>query len=145
MNRRPTRPARPARAARSIGRVLVAAAALLAACGGAGGGGGAAGSPADDPTIDLARGRQLFEANCAACHGIDANGTDEGPPFLHPVYEPNHHGDESFQRAAANGVRAHHWDFGDMPPIGAQNGLTREDVAQIVAYVRSLQREVGIG
>ncbi|MGR3582900.1 MAG: c-type cytochrome, partial [Pseudooceanicola nanhaiensis] len=43
--------------------------------------------------------------------------------------------------AVQNGVRAHHWKFGDMPP---QTGLTPSDVANIVAYVRELQRANGI-
>jgi hypothetical protein len=47
----------------------------------------------------------------------------------------------SFYLAVQNGVRAHHWRFGDMP---AQTGLTRADVAGIVAYVRELQRANGI-
>lgn len=47
----------------------------------------------------------------------------------------------AFQMAVAQGVRAHHWPFGDMPP---QAGLTREDVGNIVAYVRALQRANGI-
>ena len=45
------------------------------------------------------------------------------------------------QRAVARGVRAHHWRFGDMPRV---EGLTRGDVAAIVAYVRELQRANGI-
>jgi cytochrome c1 len=40
-----------------------------------------------------------------------------------------------------NGVRSHHWGFGDMPPI---DGLTDADVTNVVAYVRALQRENGI-
>ena len=52
-------------------------------------------------------------------------------------YEPSHHGDESFQRAVAMGVRAHHWKFGNMPAI---DGLTRADVKEITEYVRELQR-----
>ena len=63
------------------------------------------------------------------------------PPLVHIIYEPGHHGDESFQRAVALGVRAHHWRFGNMAPV---EGLTREDVALIVAYIRELQRANGI-
>ncbi len=47
----------------------------------------------------------------------------------------------AFYLAAQNGVRAHHWKFGDMPP---QDGLTKADVAGIVTYVRELQRTNGI-
>jgi mono/diheme cytochrome c family protein len=86
-------------------------------------------------------GEATFNANCAACHGKQAAGTDHGPPLVHKIYEPNHHGDPAFQRAAANGVKAHHWEFGNMPKI---DGVTPEDVDQIVKYVRWLQRQAGI-
>ena len=86
-------------------------------------------------------GETTFNANCAVCHGKQAAGTDHGPPLVHKVYEPNHHGDQAFQRAAANGVNAHHWQFGNMPKITA---VTPADVDQIVKYVRWLQRQAGI-
>ena len=86
-------------------------------------------------------GETIFNANCSACHGKQAAGTDHGPPLTHKVYEPNHHGDEAFKRAAANGVKAHHWEFGNMPKIDA---VTPADVDQIVKYVRWQQRQVGI-
>lgn len=86
-------------------------------------------------------GEAKFNANCAACHGQQAAGTDHGPPLVHKIYEPNHHGDPAFQRAAANGVKAHHWEFGNMPKI---EGVTPDDVDQIVKYVRWLQRQAGI-
>lgn len=86
-------------------------------------------------------GETTFNGNCAACHGKQAAGTDHGPPLVHKIYEPNHHGDPAFQRAAANGVKAHHWEFGNMPKIDA---VTPADVDQIVKYVRWLQRQAGI-
>ncbi|MDF0666691.1 MAG: c-type cytochrome [Nitrospira sp.] len=90
---------------------------------------------------ELREGEQKFNANCSTCHGMGGVGTTQGPPFLHKVYEPNHHGDAAFQRAAANGVKAHHWQFGDMPRI---NAVTPEDVDHITKYVRWLQKEAGI-
>ena len=87
-------------------------------------------------------GQKTYEASCASCHGRNAAGQEGvAPPLVHIIYEPGHHGDESFQRAVARGVRAHHWRFGDMPPVA---GLTRRDVAAVVAYVRELQRANGI-
>lgn len=88
-----------------------------------------------------AQGKRLFEKNCASCHGIDLKGSEKGPPFLHPVYVPSHHGDASFQAAVHHGSRAHHWKFGDMPPV---QGLSADDVAHITAYVRQQQRLAGI-
>lgn len=87
------------------------------------------------------RGKTLFTAHCAACHGADLKGSDKGPPMLHKVYEPSHHGDPAFQMAVGRGVRAHHWQFGDMPPIP---GVTPDDVAHITAFIRMEQRKVGI-
>ncbi len=87
-------------------------------------------------------GERIFEAKCASCHGQNAAGQKGvAPSLIHKIYEPSHHGDESFQRAVALGVRAHHWPFGDMPPV---EGLTRAEVATIIAFVRELQRENGI-
>jgi len=88
-------------------------------------------------------GAQIYTAKCAACHGENAAGRDGfGPPFIHKVYEPNHHGDFAFMRAPRQGVTAHHWPFGNMPPI---EGLTDGDIKQIIDYVRTLQRANGIG
>lgn len=86
-------------------------------------------------------GKQLFQDNCAKCHGEDLNGTSAGPPFLNDIYEPGHHPDESFYAAVANGAQAHHWEFGDMPPVP---GLSEQEVAAIIDYVRSEQRNAGI-
>ena len=86
-------------------------------------------------------GEAKFNAHCSMCHGQRAAGTDHGPPLVHKIYEPNHHGDPAFQVAAANGVRAHHWEFGNMPKI---EGVTSEDVEQIVKYIRWLQKQAGI-
>lgn len=88
-----------------------------------------------------ATGQRAFAAFCASCHGENGGGTDEGPPLIHRVYEPSHHGDAAFFLAAQNGVRAHHWKFGDMPPV---EGVTRAEVETIVAFVRAVQRENGI-
>jgi len=93
-----------------------------------------------DPTV-VAAGEGLFSASCAVCHGADLKGTDTGPPLLFPTYAPNHHGDEAFQQAVALGVPPHHWTFGPMPPVA---GLSRDDVAMIVAYVRTAQESEGI-
>jgi cytochrome c2 len=87
-------------------------------------------------------GKLGFDAKCAACHGVNAAGQEGvAPPLVHIIYEPSHHGDEAFQRAAAMGVRGHHWPFGDMPSV---EGVTRGDVTMIIAYVRELQRANGI-
>lgn len=87
-------------------------------------------------------GKRIFEAKCATCHGESASGKNgSAPPLVHPIYEPNHHADMAFVIAAKNGVRAHHWPFGNMPPV---DGLTDGDVKMIIQYIRALQQENGI-
>lgn len=96
------------------------------------------------PTIEgsAAIGQRIFDTTCASCHGANGAGKEgAGPPLIHIVYEPSHHSDEAFQRAVTLGVRSHHWGFGNMPPI---EGLTRGDVAMIIAYIRDIQRANGI-
>mgnify|MGYP000617905586 CR=1 FL=1 len=101
--------------------------------------------PLPQPSAGLmptpAQGKRLYEKHCASCHGLDLKGSDKGPPFLHPVYEPSHHGDAAFQAAVRYGSRAHHWKFGDMPPV---SGVSADDAAHITAYVRQQQRQAGI-
>jgi mono/diheme cytochrome c family protein len=87
-------------------------------------------------------GMEVFNEVCAVCHGENAAGRDgAGPPLVHVIYEPNHHGDGSFQLAVKNGVRAHHWPFGNMPP---QPQVSENEVDRVTAYVRALQRANGI-
>ena len=88
------------------------------------------------------QGQRLYAANCASCHGENGVGTEQGPPLVHDIYNPGHHADEAFYRAVANGVPAHHWRFGDMPP---RPDVSRRDVTAIIRYVRELQVANGIG
>ena len=89
-----------------------------------------------------AMGERAFAAACAVCHGTNAAGREGiAPPLVHPIHHPGHHADEAFQIAVRNGVRAHHWRFGNMPPI---EGVTRAEVDTIIEYVRALQRANGI-
>lgn len=91
---------------------------------------------------DAQLGKRAFEAKCAQCHGANAAGQNGvAPPLVHKIYEPNHHSDMAFVMAAKNGVRSHHWTFGNMPPV---KGLTDADVKMIARYVRELQKENGI-
>jgi cytochrome c2 len=86
-------------------------------------------------------GGQVFVKNCSQCHGFVAGGTDKGPPLIHKIYEPSHHGDFAFFRAVKQGTRAHHWPYGDMPP---QPQVSEDDVAAIVTFIREVQRANGI-
>ncbi len=132
--------------------VMASALVLLAAAGcgeespPAGGAAAQAGAGEAAPRVyDLSEkgraGEGLFNANCQACHGPGASGTDQGPTFISGIYHPGHHADFSFVNAMRNGVRAHHWRFGDMPPVA---GLSDADVETIICYVREVQRANGL-
>jgi cytochrome c len=92
--------------------------------------------------FQFGRGMQKFQEKCSVCHGQWGEGTaDKGPPLIHIYYEPSHHDDDSFFRAAHSGVNAHHWHFGNMPPV---KEVTNQDIGQIVQFIRWWQRENGI-
>ena len=86
-------------------------------------------------------GEATFNQKCAVCHGLQAAGSLQGPPLVHRYYEPGHHSDMAFVLAVRRGVRAHHWRFGNMPPVP---GLSDADLRAVIDYVRALQRAKGI-
>ena len=92
------------------------------------------------PPLPDQRGAGAYAEHCASCHGADLRGTDQGPSHLSQVYEPGHHPDWSFEVAIREGVRAHHFDYGDMPPV---EGISDTEVADIIAYVRAVQDAEG--
>ena len=116
---------------------------LFVAPDGADGPGGPGGDEVVIPALSDsgARGQVAYGRVCASCHGDRIDGTDKGPPLIHGIYNPGHHNDESFFRAARRGVPRHHWNFGDMPP---QPKVSRRDIAEIIRYIRELQEANGI-
>ena len=87
------------------------------------------------------KGEASYDENCAACHGANAGGSDQGPPLVHKIYNPGHHADAAFFIAAQRGVRGHHWPFGDMP---AQPQVDQRQISDIIRFVRELQIANGI-
>jgi mono/diheme cytochrome c family protein len=115
----------------------IVAAVVLSACGGST-------SKTVPETSDPAaiHGRQLTTESCAACHGTDFDGIDDvGPSFFDNAYiqdesdtglitfikegRPNNHPDNK------TGVA--------MPMYGGNPQLTDGDLADIVAFLRTLQ------
>lgn len=95
--------------------------------------------PAADFRPNAELGSQLFEGNCIECHGMGARGSDKGPSLMDNVYHATQHADLSFHFAIRDGVRQHHWQFGDMPP---QPHMTPEQVGHIIAYIRAEQHQI---
>lgn len=96
------------------------------------------------PDLDesYAQGESLYQTNCSTCHGTSLGGRKgAGPPFVHGYYIPSHHADIAFYRAVELGVSAHHWQFGDMPAVPS---LSKSDAAEIIKYIRAVQRVNGL-
>ena len=91
--------------------------------------------------VELVDGERRYERSCSGCHGLLGAGTRAGPPLVHRIYEPSHHSDAAFQLAVTRGVRAHHWTFGNMPPLP---GMDSAGIAAVTAYVRWLQQKAGV-
>ena len=91
-------------------------------------------------SAQAALGARAFTASCASCHGPDAGGSDSGPPLVHRIYKPSHHGDAAIRRAVRLGVRPHHWRFRPMPPVKVPD----HSLDAIIAYLREVQRANGI-
>ena len=87
-------------------------------------------------------GKQNFEAVCAKCHGLALRGTDQGPPFLNPIYAPANHSDDVFLAAMKNGAPQHMWKLGPMPK---PQGLAPNSEPDVIAYIRAMQKANGIG
>ena len=88
-----------------------------------------------------ARGEAVFQGTCAACHGAELTGTENGPPLIYIAYRPAMHADFSITSAIKNGVVAHHWRYGNMPP---QEGVAEDDIPAVIAYIREMQRANGV-
>lgn len=97
-------------------------------------------SAADEVEIpfEMARGQLLYEKYCSSCHGMQLDGSDQGPPLIHPFYKPSHHGDKAFYRAVLQGTKQHHWNFGDMKPV---EGMTPKKMDSVIPFVRYYQRQ----
>lgn len=115
---------------------VVALAIVLTACAA-----GSATSEHSSESVPMLGGAALYEQHCGGCHGVDLKGTDRGPSQLSVVYAPDHHPDESYRSAIANGVKAHHWSFGDMAPV---KDLSPDEVDELISYIRAQQDQHGL-
>jgi mono/diheme cytochrome c family protein len=95
-------------------------------------------TPPPPVPASMAAGESLYVAHCQPCHGTLALGTDKGPPLVHAIYLAPHHADAAFILAIKNGVRAHHWTFGDMAAVP---GVDDDEAYRITSYLRWLQGE----
>ena len=123
---------------------LALTAMVLTACGGAGetgGGTGEAGGGTAVTAADAARGQKLYQQTCAMCHGYQGEGVQRlGKPIVDSEFV-RRYSDEELVRFLIEGRAANHPDNTQgipMPPRGGNPSLTDEDLAAIVAYMRSI-------
>jgi ubiquinol-cytochrome c reductase cytochrome c subunit len=92
-------------------------------------GGGTEASAAVGAQQDITAGKELFQANCSSCHGLEAQGTSQGPSLI------------------GSGAAAVYFQMstGRMPAkeVGAQNNrkpvtFTPQQIEDIAGYVASL-------
>jgi disulfide bond formation protein DsbB len=117
----------------------------LSACGG--GGGGGASEPAAEATPvslgDAAAGKEQYDKLCIACHGPTGEGIEGlGKPFTTSQFVRERDDQEmlAFIKQGRPAGDPLNTTGVDMPPKGGNPALTDEQILDIVAYVRSLQK-----
>ena len=117
--------------------LLVLGALLIAACG------SSTPPPTPTPFGDPVAGKTKFEGTCAVCHGPDAKGIAglgkdlTTSTFAKGLSDPDLaafviKGRDPSDPANTTGIA--------MPPRGGNPALTDEDLADIVAYIRTLEK-----
>jgi len=96
--------------------------------------------PAGVTDSTIAWGRRLFNgsANCAACHGVDAAGTDDGPALTGALWL---HGPGTYDwliQQIEAGIPAHETWTGQPMPMRWWTNMPDEDVRAVAGYVWSI-------
>ena len=139
-------------------KVLLAGSAvvLAMACGGgteqpaadtnAGGAAAATSEPAApatlDPAAQVARGKELFESTCAACHGLTGKGDGPGSAALDP--KPRDFSNAEYMAGLTDTEIRNTIKYGGaikgMPQMPSHPQFSEEDLNAMVAYVRTLHQ-----
>lgn len=128
--------------------VMAFLALFLVACGGGddGGDSGAADEPAEEVAAisegDATAGEGKFQATCAACHGPDAKGLPNlGKDMTTSEFIKGSSDAEllAFVKVGRSVSDPANTTNVDMPPKGGNPALSDQDLADIIAYMRTLE------
>lgn len=92
-------------------------------------------------SVEAETGRVIFSRACGSCHGTYGEGSEHGPPLVHPLYASDRLSREGFTHAIRNGVEAYRWPFGNMAPVA---DVDTAKIANLYRFVREMQRANGI-
>ncbi len=95
------------------------------------------------PTTPAEHGKQFFRQSCANCHGMDGQGLPNLGADLQTSKLVATSSDNRLVALIEDGVPANapiNKSHIAMPPKGANPSLTTQDIRDIVAYIRQLQK-----
>ncbi len=114
-----------------------------AACGGGGASAGDSGKSSGAVAGNAARGKDLFAGTCASCHGADGKGIPGlGKDFTTSTFVKEQSDAQlvEFIKKGRPASDPANTTKVDMPPKGGNPALTDAQIADLVAYIRTLQK-----
>lgn len=85
---------------------------------------------------DVGRGQKIYDQTCVACHGADGRGALPGVPDFKSKSGPLAKDDALLLRHITDGFQSP-GSMMAMPPKGGNSDLTKEDVINVLRYIRS--------
>ena len=119
--------------------LLVVVALVLSACG------GAASAPASSAKAkgDATKGKTVFTTTCSACHGADAKGLPGlGKDMTTSTFIKGLNDDDflAFLKTGRPASDPKNTTKVDMPPKGGNPALTDQDLYDVIAYIRTVNK-----
>ncbi|WP_339864785.1 cytochrome c [Paremcibacter congregatus] len=84
---------------------------------------------------DVKKGAEVYEGTCIACHGENGKGEIPGVPDFTSHKGPLAKTDVVLRDHILNGFQSPNSDM-EMPALGGNEDLTKEDINDVIAYLR---------
>lgn len=125
--------------------LMALASVVILALVGCSGGGSSKGGDDSKPFGDAAKGKEIFASTCVSCHGPDAKGMPGlGKNLVQPSEWMKKQSNEQLLELIKSGRLASdpvNTTKVDMPAKGGNLALMDEDLKNVVAYIRSIQKK----